>query len=373
MEEKNSEILQETPTKKPNKLSRRDFLKLFAAAAVTAPFAVAEVQKAILRAFSSGLSLPGATDRVVSAANTAAEISKNPENQGFRPINEIIKEGITNFEEKTDKKVFYQRSKDYKELGYYRKILDEISASTILPRTPENILEKFKDYLPYEAQQAYFSSDLRITSFPEVFAEGSGLYERFKKRHPSFFGDRGQVVNYDKFFEAMEVEGHAEIKEAKEFAERKRTETESPLSSSSLLEYYLEKNEGDLARSIYDTALFLKFMARSDLQTARASYGPSTVKWFQENIKDEYQGPSYRDSGDNETLINLVGKPYHSWNLVALTAFFPVEFVHAAGVYRQLATMRDQGISKTKADLQTLQDLRKTEQMFLSYPQASSK
>jgi len=367
------EIPSVLPAKEPKKLSRRDFLKLSLAAAVTAPFAVAEFEKAIIKAFSSGLSLPGATDCAVSMANKVAEVSNTPENQGFRPVHEIINEGVTNFEKNTGKKAFYQRSKDYKEYDYYKRILDKMSASIILPQTPGDILEKFKDYLPYEAQQAYFSSDLRITSFPEVFAEGSGLYERFKKIHPDFFNDRGQIVNYDKYFAAAEVEAQTEIIETKEFVERTRTKSGNPISSSNLLEYYLGKNDGDLARSVYDTAIFLKFMARSDLQTASASYTPSTVRWFQENINDEYQGPSYLDHGDDKTLINLVGKPYHSWNLVALTAFFPVEFVHAAGVYRQLATMRDQGIDKTKADLQTLQDLRQTEQILLSRSHADTK
>lgn len=272
MDEFSKEQLPQVSTKPTKKLTRRDFLELSLAAVITAPFAIAKIEQTILKAFSSGLMLPGATDRMVSVANSATEIGQSSENQTFRPVYEIIKEGINNFETKTGKKAFYQRSKDYKE-----------------------------------------------------------------------------------------------------FVERKKMEPQNPISSSGLLEYYLEKNSGDLAKSVYDTAIFLKFMARSDLKTGKASYDPSTVKWFQENIKDEHKGPSYQNSADNKTLINLVGKPYHSWNLIALIAVFPVEFIHAAGVYRQLVTLRDQGIDKTKADLQTLQDLRKTEEVFLSYPPVSSK
>lgn len=373
MEGKSSEIPPMVAVKEPRKLTRRNFLRISLAAGAAAPLVAVGVEKAILKGFSTGLSLPGATDHLVTVANKAAEISKASENQEFKPIYEIIKEGVNNFEASTGKKVFYRRSKDYKDLTYYRKTLDEISALTVIPRSPTDILEKFKDYLPYEAQQAYFSSNLRIMSYPEIFAEGSGLYKRFKDRHPTLFGERGQIVNYDKFFEAMEVEGPMEMKGTKDFVEQKKVESGGPVSTSVLLQHYLEKNEGDLARSIYDTALFLKFMARSDLQTAYYHADETTVRWFQENIKDEYRGSSYVGSGDTEALINLLGKPYHSWNLVALTAFFPVEFIHTAGVYRQLVTMHEQGIDKTKADLQTLQDLRQTEQVLISYSQGSIK
>lgn len=165
----------------------------------------------------------------------------------------------------------------------------------------------------------------------------------------------------------MEKEGKEEMDEAIRFIEQRREASGKPISSSELLGYFLERNEGDIAPSISDTAIFLKFMARSDPETAKASHTSFNKNWFQTNIADEYGGSSYSESLKDGSTINLIGKPYHSWSLVALLPFFPIELIHAAGVYRQLSTLKSQGISKSKADLQTLQDLRATEAVCLKY------
>ena len=147
-----------------------------------------------------------------------------------------------------------------------------------------------------------------------------------------------------------------------------RKDSNKPVSASMVLEYFLEKNNGNLAQSVFDTALFLKFMARNNPETGSGT-SEFNETWIKENIQDEYQGPSYSNPSEGESLINLVGKPYHSWNLVSLLQFFPVELIQAGGVYRQAITFKDQGLGKTRSDLQTLSNLRKIEELLMTFSQ----
>ena len=58
--------------------------------------------------------------------------------------------------------------------------------------------------------------------------------------------------------------------EIKEFVEQTVTSNQNqPISASKILEYVLGENNGDLAKSLRDTAIFLKFMARNDLSTGK--------------------------------------------------------------------------------------------------------
>lgn len=346
------------------KLPRRRFLAGVAVGLAAAPLATAQFERAILDSFAKALMIPGTTDTLINTAKSVSEIGKSNENPNARPMHELIKSAIANSDGKFDKKVHYQRSPDYRDKEYYGKVFSQLTP-TVLPKKPDDILEAFKKSIPGDASLAYMSSDSRITTFPEVYVSGSGLYERFKLKHPELFKTGSTVLSVEAL-KVMETEGKQDMDDARNFVESKRAESGKPISSSSILEYYLERNNGDLAASINDTSIFLKFMARSDPQTARhpsnASYNQV---WFRNNLLDEYHGSSYQTPPSNESLENLIGKPYHSWNLVAMMQFFPVEVIQVAGVYRQLNTLDTQGISKTKADLNTLQDLRLTEEVCL--------
>lgn len=114
-------------------------------------------------------------------------------------------------------------------------------------------------------------------------------------------------------------------------------------------------------------------MARNNTNTGDFSADDFNIKWYKQNIKDEYQGPTYISPPEGEPVINLIGKPYHSWNLVAMLQFVPLEVVRIGGVQKQLSTFTEQGLGKTRADLQTLENLREVEQFLLSYSSQEQK
>jgi hypothetical protein len=354
-------------TDKTNNLSRRDFLKLLGLGIVGAPLVLSEVEKLILSGFSVGLKHPGMTDSLVSGALAVCEKDRTSENPNFRPFVKIISEGIDAYTKQTGSKVIYKRSRDYHSREYYSDIIGNISDRINFPVLPKNMMEEFKDKLPYEAYHAYLQGEYRSTSFEDVYAIGSGFYERFKQKHSDLVMENGYIQDYTKYFEAMRNDAKNELQIIRQAVEQKRASERAPISSSYILEQFLEMNKGDLAASIYDTTIFLKFMARNNIETGAYLSEQSNVQWFQNNIRDEFQGFSFNSPSDDKSGVNLIGKPYHSWNLVSLLQFFPVEMVHASGTYRQMITLKEQGLGKTRADLQTLNDLRGTEHTLLSY------
>ena len=335
-------------------LTRREAIALAFTYAVTAPFILRDMEKAFLESISRGMNTPGATDAVVERGLSLAEKDKTSENPAFRPLDQIIAEGVKQYSEKTGTQVTYQRSPDYRDVSYYADSIKAIASHIQFPKQADAIIKDMTDKFPTDAKYAFLQSDLRITSFEEVFAVGSGFYERFKQNHTDLIRADGYITDYGKMFEVMRTEGKTEIHALKRLIEEERVKSGSPVSASFILENFLEKNKGNLAKSIYDTALFLKFIARSNYETAEYASNETHVVWHQQNLKDEYQGTPYTAPGDQKDLINFIGKPYHTWNLVSMLQFFPNEMVQMSGIYRQLATMKDQGLSKTRADLQTL-------------------
>lgn len=360
-------IEQEEKPKNPKRLSRRQFLTLTAGGLVAAPFAIAELQRQIIRIFAQGFSFPEATQTAVATAVKICEKGGGKENPNFRPMGQIIQEATKLYKATSEKAPFYKRSTSYRDKKYYTETLKAISNGIILPQTADNLIEKLKNNFPPEAWSVFVGSDQRIGQFADIYGRGSGFWERFKKRHPDIVRSDNRVTDYSTFFSLEEEEARLEMARAKSFVEKTSREHNGPISASWTIYYFLHENSGNLAESIYDAAIFLKFMARSDPQTGGSLFSQENVGWYQKNILDEYQGPSYAQPLDSESLLNLTGKPYHCWNLVALLQFFPVEFIQLGGIHKQLVTIKEQGVAKTQADLQTLKDLRGTEATLLGY------
>lgn len=374
MEEKMSEIptnvvAKKTTQEKPRKLTKREFLKAAVGGAVGAALFIKSLEKTFYEGLIAGLTNPDINDKTTTAALKISEAAPDSENPKFRPIAEIIEESVDRYKSKRRASIIYIRSKDYRDASYYAETIDKLASSRIIPRKPSEILEELKKAIPHEAYQAYLEGEyIGNMGFKDYFPLGSGFYERFKEKHSEIIRDDGYIESYDKLFEEMERDGRTEMNEMRKFVEEKRISNDGqPISCSVILERFLEKNKGNLSNSIFDTALFLKFMARNDPNTGQFKPEEFNVEWFKENTLDEYQGPSYTEEQQSANTLNLIGKPYHSWNLVALLKFFPNEIVRAGGLYRQLGSIGEQGVGKTRSDLQTLEDLRRTEQLLLSY------
>ena len=333
-------------------ITRRKFLEFAVKGTISAALAVKGLEQVFYRSLISGLASPDTNDKAATAALRISESAPNSENPDYRPMTEIIKEGISDYQKQTGKSVFFQRIKEYKGPEYYAGVIKRFALSGLIPQSPNKIVSKLIYSLPGEALAAHSQSSIKIESFDQLYTDGTGFESRYKERHS---GSRSE-------------EGKLEINELRRRIEDKSKETGEPVSASFVLSHFLGKNNGDLSHSIFDTAVFLKFMARNDPESG--NYLPSdvvNVVWYRQNIKDEYQGPSYNFPPKNETAINLIGKPYHSWNLVAMLQFVPVEVIRVGGVQKQILNFKEQGLGKLRSDLQTLKDLRETEKLLLSY------
>jgi len=349
----------------PPDISRRQFLKLagLSLAAATLPEGL---QRLIALGIGKGLTTPGVTDELVHKTHQLSEQVANSENPYYRPITEIIAEATGNFTAKTGNKVTYTRSPSYRDKYYYAGAIQEIANASLLPTLPSDAIHQLTRKFPSEAFFAYVSSDTPFGQFANLITSGSGFEARFKANHPQHYGEDGRIKDYDNYFPSVDKSIKTEIQDAKEYVENFRKDNANPVSAAEILEYFLKRNNGNLAQSVFDTTLFLKFMARNNPKTGGGT-SEFNETWIKENIKDEYQGPSYVTSPKGESLINLVGKPYHSWNLVSLLQFFPVELIQAGGIYRQAITFKDQGLGKTRSDLQTLSNLREIEKLMVTY------
>ena len=152
-----------------------------------------------------------------------------------------------------------------------------------------------------------------------------------------------------------------------------------PISASRILAYTLDRNNGDLAKSLWDTAIFLKFMARANLQALQRNEkaeftgfdqrAGENTQWFVDNILDEYGkvnpytayvGQAFRDDinpsertnfDQNTSLVNLIGEPYHVWQIAAYLDAFPPEIVNMFVGLNMYSTKESQGESKIAADM----------------------
>lgn len=306
---------------------------------------------------------------IVRTALTVSEIAPNSENPDYRPFLDILKEGISIYSEQSDQSLFFQRIDDYENEYYYANIIREHSLSSPFPQLPNTYVTDIVQNLPEGAFEAYFQSQSVMRDFDHLFTKGSGFDKRFRTRHPELVHASGLYIDTPEssLLSIMLSEGKLEINELKTKIEKQSQKTKQPVSASFILAHFLDKNEGDIALSIFDTAIFLKFMARNDPETGIFAPGEYNVNWYNSYIKDEYQGPLFASPPEGETALNLIGKPYHSWNLVAMLHFVPIEIIRIGGIQKQLSTFSAQGLSKTRADLQTLNSLEEIEQYLLTY------
>ncbi len=368
MEEKNSEApVLISPKRAPEgiNMSRRKFLKIATGAAAAAVLPK-WFERIVYWGASKGLTTPGVTDEIISSSLKVSEGSPNSENPNYRPITEVIEEAVSNYANNTGKSVVYKRDAAYRDKFYYAEEIEKIADASLLPALPSEAIHQLTRKFPSDAFFAYVSSDTTFGQFADLMASGSGFNARFRQNHPELFYGDGRIKDYDNYFLNANKDLQTEIIDTQKSIEAISTRNNSPVSASIVLEHFLGKNDGDLALTVYDTALFLKFMARNDPETGGGTSEFNEI-WMKANIRDEYQGPSYINPPSGERLINLVGKPYHSWNLVTMLQFFPTELIEVGGVYRQAITFRDQGLGKTRSDLQTLNNLREVEKLLLSY------
>ncbi|PIR42269.1 hypothetical protein CO058_03240 [candidate division WWE3 bacterium CG_4_9_14_0_2_um_filter_35_11] len=361
----NSDIQEE----KPEGITRRNFLTLAGITTIAAPLALKGLESAFYQGLIFGFNNPTANDSATSIALRIGEMAPNSENLEYRPMIDILEEGIATYKLESGPQPFSRRIDDYKGVDYYIDVIDKYRSEHLFPQPPNKLVGQLVSNFPQGAHEAYFQSSMANNSFEELFTAGSGFDKRFRKKHPEFIHKSGLYINNDKIGQIMYEEGKLEINELKLMIEEKKAETGAPVSASYIFAHFLKGNDGDISNSIFDTAIFLKFMARNNSDTGDFVPNENNVNWYRQNIKDEYQGQNYTSTLEDEkkSAINLIGKPYHSWNLVSMLQFLPVEVIRIGGIQKQLSTFSEQGLGKTRADIQTLDDLKKIESFLFSF------
>lgn len=356
----------ESQTKRPRfKFSRREFLRLGPPVVAGLVVGLKGLEQTFYKSLSLGINDSHTNDVLTASALKISETAPNSENSNFRSMTNIIREGISQYLQ-SGKSVFFEKSPSYKDSGYYADKINETTSNLLTIKTPNEVLDHLTGSFSVEAQEAFNQSSSLATGYDLLFVPGSGFLSRFRRSHPEYHYVEGTFTGSVERYNKMDREGSRQLKELRLWIEGQSKKKGGPISSSQILTYFLEKNEGDISQSIFDTGIFLKFAARTDSETGEYSATMDNVSWFKQNILDEFQGPSYH-SIDGEEAINLIGKPYHSWNLAAFLYFFPAEIVRLGGIQRQLDNFSQQGLAKTRADLQTLNDLREVEQLLSTY------
>ncbi|MEK7111550.1 MAG: twin-arginine translocation signal domain-containing protein [Patescibacteria group bacterium] len=424
MSEKSETFLQ----KQKNRFTRRDFLKLSGVAAASAillwPWMRDRGEQTIAGLGLEMLKNPEALDAFIEALvgsleNFSLADDRDPkapkvtENRNFSPALRLITEAVSGYRKKHNDPVRFTRIKEFRDDKYYLQILEATAKSSDSRRVnpgDQSLLgynlsvlayKVPEQFFPLEARQIWSWSDGGIMEFADCLSPRSGFYDRVATKTGLDF----QVLTLGSrdpkrisFIEAYKDQINKAVSqyliEIKEFVEQTVTSNQNqPISASKILEYVLGENNGDLAKSLRDTAIFLKFMARNDLSTGKfVGYSQESdvnQRWISGHILDEYgrvgsyrelDGNSYKYVGKMSSIprdwnkvddvdqdlsrVNQDGKLPHTWNILSLPDVLPPTVIKLGVMDRQYRTFATQGPVKTAADFRTLLELNAIEKFI---------
>lgn len=295
---------------------------------------------------------------------------KLEKNEHYRPYTQVLSEGIDKYKKAHPGAEIYWS--DDLELFSTRQLLETLngnipiefakSMKTLGERADVSVMQATLTYLKEgNTSRAIF---LLMSSFPE--------------RHRNLiYGaqDTDGADGYDEEFKETFESTRAHIEKAV-------AEKGGPVSASELIYIMLEQNEGNLEKACLGTAVFLKYVARSDLRPSDS--------WMGENILDEYSlhtpyqklkvlppwvhrrdklddpvdGQHYRNV--NYLYPNRTGLAYHSAHIAALTPFFPPEVLTMMTLGEHMHYGEDHGKAKLLSDLMLLKELYAVKKLFKS-------
>lgn len=229
--------------------------------------------------------------------------------------------------------------------GINEKIVYEI----ILRRLPDTVV----DYLR--------SAELNTTQLP------SSSYEKFKKsfdpkKHLQIIDRMTLQPGSTKINEVMAKRLHIFYAEIKSDLEALYTDNnEKPLSTSQVLLYLLEKNQGDLNSSMTDLAGFYKYMIRGDGDTLQGN-----IPWMKEHILDQVNKKfSLNELPDMDQLspedrmlaTSMWGLMYHEPHIFALESILAPSFIRAATAGEYAIASHVASGAKERADINAMHRL----------------
>ena len=446
MSDPNPEIQKiQTRRRSPQKLSRREFLKLAGVAGTALAFkpvidATADIwQPKVVDLGIEVLKNPAAVESILGSsassletlalrdrrAEGAPEITTNP---SYRSMTEIIGE-VLDRRHSEGKPVSYQRVAGYEDLPYYLDKLQkvahdpanrdrvltesgEVSASSYvlgyIPGAFENTTIYSENFFPEDVKSVFEMSHGNPQFSFELIQNESGFLDRTIET----LGEKSLILlelnkrDILEYLEQAYVYWHTHgneidkiirtyLQDIKQHIEKLVTQTEAPVSAGEIFSYCLSRNNGSITKSLMDTTLFLKYMARSDTTMDtffEVKTQPEKARvnedWFKRNIKDEYGKVGSYSELPHETypyggllsakpevadlevdkdlhLLNQIGKPYHAWNLVVNLTAVPPTIAQIGVAWRQLETFKSQGPIKTAADFRAALELNKLDSLFM--------
>lgn len=387
-EESNPEIEKVSP-----KLLRRDFLKgvgllgLFLAISATKKGRQKLVVREAAEVFQNQELIDSVISRAAEISDSITLIDKRVEgspaierNPNYKSVRYILGEGIELYEQETGHKAIYRKNEGYRDRSYYIDRAIQISEEEIENRTTGTLLKVIpilqrrfpEEVFPEDSFALYTRKNADMHGFAACYIPDSGFADRVSNED-----------EYEDYRERVDSAVKSYIIRVKTFVEAavEQNGGES-VSASRILSFLLKENNGDLAKSIRDLSIFLKFMSRNNLETGEhvvnnPEIEDKVVGWVSENILDEYgEVGSYhrltrqqypyvgraasilgRQRDQDLSLINQEGKPSHVWDMVDSLSNFPPVVIQVGVVHRQLETLEAQGLVKTSTDLHVLAEL----------------
>lgn len=336
-------------------------------------------------------------------------------NSDYRELLDIIQAGIDVYKnEDRNRKVYYQTSR--KDKIFYNSLLKKFTddLSPFSPISPiinsERIKLSLSNLLDDETRNVIWKLYEWSYSYLDFLIPNSSLYMQIEDRLVENGENRYQLkqkiftgsIGNDKllFTKGAEIFNQW-VKTNKDFLEGEYKE-DLPVSTSKIISHYLKENDGNLSKSLWDTAIFFKILARYNHVDNQPLYyrknliegiflSSSAVKsaeYTATYIKDEFgkvnnfnflkkqldrrqikSQANYYDNDKDLSLVNQVGTPYHKLYLVALLSYLPPEIVKYFASADTLFSIDEYGIVKTEVNIDAISSLDKINQYLLTLPQ----
>ncbi len=357
------------------RFSRREALKYFFALAVSAPILLEELKNALIggvgKALVSGKLFGGVNEGISEVLGKFPE----QENAEYRPMVSLVRDAICSYQSQSGGEVFYQKDQSFKSAEHYKGLLDELKQKRFYGLRSNDFATVVIKSFDSRQRAVYESSFNFFLGLQSAACPGSGYYHRLRDKFgESLDGNLGEVTDVEEY-EAIEECIYEDMSATRSCVEEAVLREQRRVSTSMILGHFLSKNRGNIGESLFDTAIFLKFMTRNNIDERGRFIGDSfesegNIGWMRRNVRDEFDGPAYTqlEQGDQAGL-NLIGKPYHSWSLVSLLQFFPESVIQAGCYYELFKHVDDHGVGKIKADVSTLSELGEIESLLSSYAQ----
>lgn len=288
-----------------------------------------------------------------------SEIAINNPNQ--RPYDEIIQEAIDNYETSNpNSNVYYSPNPRALSLTDVFKQLFSMDSVDIIYSTLSDENYKKANF----TEKTMVLSENILTGRDKFIQSVAGAAGNI-----GLFTKEGGVYPIDGFYDEVTI--------LTVLIEEEVKNTGKPVSHSFVLEYFLDKNNGDLAQAILDSSNFEEQLLRK-----RDGGLPDTYNWIQNHILDEYSHilpyqmlPTDEIKLENSeiyydySLPGRLGEVYHAANLTALLYYLPPEVIRAMTFSEYLSYGKKHGLIKLSADLEVLKELDDINNLLNSYQQ----